>query len=310
MTTPMPDVQARFQQALDSLIEKVRKDPYIVAAVLLGSLSYDTVWEKSDIDLCLVTDEVKQKNDGLCLVEDGINIHAFLRNREEFRKMMEGAIQSSFSHSLMSHGRLLFSHDDTIRRLFENAQRLGARDREIQLLNYASWVIPSLTKAEKWLRVRNDPHYSFFWIMKTLDGLASVEVVLNGEVTKREVIQQALRHNPEFFRVVYLDLIDGPKTVAAMERCTAMIEGYLMERMRVLFGPILEFLAEAEGVRSTSELNHHFKNQMGLSGLDTAYEWLADQGIIEKVSSPVRLTAKSRIDVAEAAYYYSGEPRE
>jgi predicted nucleotidyltransferase len=35
-------------------VAKVRRDGYVVAAILAGSLAYDTVWEKSDIDILLV----------------------------------------------------------------------------------------------------------------------------------------------------------------------------------------------------------------------------------------------------------------
>ena len=47
--------------------------------------------------------------------------------------------------------------------------------------------------------------------------------------------------------------------------------------------------------------------QAQTEALSPAYEWLADKGIVEKVSSPLRLTEKSRVTVDEAAYYYDGE---
>lgn len=301
-----PSIQQLYQQALDSLIEKVRQDPCILAAILLGSLSYDVVWEKSDIDLLLVSQEGKQKTGGFSLVENGINIHAFVNPRSEFRRLMEGSIQSSFMHSLLNHGRLLFSRDETIVHLFERRDHLGARDREVQLLRATASVLPGITKAEKWFHVKRDLNYSFLWIMKTIDGLASIEVLLKGEVTGREVIQQALRHNPVFFNVVYSDLINGPKTEETILACLQQIHGYLRDRIPLLFGPLLTYLAEAGGVRSATELNHYFSNQMNLQGVDSVCEWLADQDIIQKLSSPVRLTEKSRVDVEEAAYYYEG----
>jgi predicted nucleotidyltransferase len=58
------EIQELYTQALDSLIEKVKRDPYIVAAILLGSLSHDVVWEKSDIDLMLVTEETRSRSGG------------------------------------------------------------------------------------------------------------------------------------------------------------------------------------------------------------------------------------------------------
>ena len=69
----------------------------------------------------------------------------------------------------------------------------------------------------------------------------------------------------------------------------------------------LAVLAEADGPRSTTELNHHFSNQMNLSHLDHVYEWLADLEVILRVSMPVRITEKSRVEFDEAAYYYQPE---
>jgi hypothetical protein len=140
--------------------------------------------------------------------------------------------------------------------------------------------------------------------MKCIDGLATIEVIQQGEITSREVVQQALRHNPAFFRAIYSDLINGPKTEAALAAALETINTYLMNRIPVLFKPVLDYLSEAGGVRSASDLNHYFSNQMNLSGIDSVCEWLADQDVIQKVSSPRRLTDKSRVDVEEAAYYY------
>lgn len=79
-------IQFRFKKALDELIERIREDRSILAAILCGSLSYDTVWEKSDIDLALVTiDDKKVEEAAISLFADGINVHAFLFPRSEFR---------------------------------------------------------------------------------------------------------------------------------------------------------------------------------------------------------------------------------
>ncbi len=84
-------------------------------AILCGSLSHDIVWAKSDIDLALVTiDDQKIDKAGLSLYACGINVHAFLMPRTEFRKIVEGAVRNSFRHSLLAKGRLLYTHDETI----------------------------------------------------------------------------------------------------------------------------------------------------------------------------------------------------
>ena len=58
-------IQQKFTAALDALVEQVKGDRSILAAILCGSLSHDTVWAKSDIDLVLVTiDDKKVEPDG------------------------------------------------------------------------------------------------------------------------------------------------------------------------------------------------------------------------------------------------------
>jgi predicted nucleotidyltransferase len=299
-------VQQRYEEALASFVEKVRQDRYIIAAILCGSLSYDEVWEKSDIDILLIGKEEKKPVQDFYLVENGINIHALLFPRSKFKGRLEGALQSSFFHSFFSKSTLLFSTDETIQEYYENIQHIGARDREVQLLKSATWVLPTLAKAEKWFYVKKDLAYSALYILYMVDRLATIEVLLNGEVASREVVQQALKHNPEFFNAIYVDFIQGPKTEQTIGRALQLINAYLDDRLLLLFKPILEFLSDVGGARSTTELDEYFKNKVQTESLAVAYEWLADKEIIQKVSAPLRLTEKSQVTVDEAAYYYDG----
>ena len=52
---PETAVQKKFADAVDRLMEQVKRDRSILAALLCGSLAHDVVWDKSDIDLILIT---------------------------------------------------------------------------------------------------------------------------------------------------------------------------------------------------------------------------------------------------------------
>jgi predicted nucleotidyltransferase len=300
-------LQARFQQALDTFTSKVKQDNYIIAAILAGSMAYDQVWEKSDIDILLVGRSEKVPERFYYLIEEGVNIHAWLLSRSKFKQQIERALQSSFFHSYFSKSTLLFSTDETISEYYQNVQRLGARDRQLQLLRAASDVLPVLAKAEKWLYVKNDPAYSCLWLMYMVGNLASIEVIAAGEVTSREVIRQALKYNPAFFQAIYFDMITHPVDGAAVDRALRLVNNYLNERIVMLFQPLLDYLSAADGPRSASEIDSYFGKQLQTDTIGTAYEWLADQGVIQKVSHPLRLTEKSRVTVDEASYYYDDE---
>lgn len=304
----MSEVKETYAAALDSLVAKLRSDSYVVAAVLVGSLAYDTVWERSDIDLVIVTEETRQTSQALGLVELGVNIHASLVTRSQFRKMLEGSAQGAFIHSMLSKGQMLFTRDEPLAELFAARHALGERDRRVQLLRAGTWVVPGLTKAEKWFYAKQDYDYSYLYIMKCIDELASVELLMHGEVPTREVIQRALALNPELFGMLYTDLIHGDPQPADIERALIAMKSYLRSNAETIYGLVLDYLREEGEVRSATDINHYFVRQMNLHGADMACEWLADEGFLDKYSSPVRLTAKSRVNVEEAAYYYPGEP--
>src|SRR5688572_18440467 len=171
-------VRETFDEALAVLIEQVKRDSSILAAILCGSLSHDTVWSKSDIDLLLITiDDKKADKDGVCLYADGINVHAVLMPRAEFRKTAEGAIRNSFMHSLLAKGRLLYTHDESIAALCERLHVLGERDIQLQLLEAATCALPAMYKAHKWLVTRGDLDYTAVWILYSANALAKIEVL-------------------------------------------------------------------------------------------------------------------------------------
>ena len=111
-------VHQKFSAALDDLVEQIKEDRSILAVILCGSLSHDTVWAKSDIDLVLVTiDDKKVDASDIALYADGVNVHALLMPRAKFRETVEGSATNSFMHSFLAKGRLLYTHDPSIEQL-------------------------------------------------------------------------------------------------------------------------------------------------------------------------------------------------
>jgi hypothetical protein len=294
----------RFNAALSALVDQVKHDRSILAAILCGSLSHDTVWSKSDIDLVLVTiDDKKADKDGLNLNSDGINVHAILMPRADFRKSAEGAIRNSFMHSLLAKGRLLYTHDETIATLCERLQTLGQHDTQLQLIVAATHALPAVYKAHKWLITRGDLDYAAVWILYSANALARIEVLEAGMVADREVLPQALKLNPAFFKLVYTDLLNAKKTRAAVEAALAAIDQYLLKRAHTIFAPVIEHLTEVAEARSATEIENYFVRNFGIAGITGACEYLADQDIIGKASLPVRLTKRSNVAVNEMAFF-------
>jgi predicted nucleotidyltransferase len=298
-------VHHKFQAALDSLVEQIRHDRSILAAVLCGSLSHDKVWDKSDIDLVLITVDEKQKSEeGVSLYADGINVHTVLTPRAEFRKMVEGAVHNSFLHSFLAKGKLLYTHDQTIATLCERLHTIGERDNQVQLLNAGAAALGPLYKARKWWITRRDLDYTALWILYAATPLARIEILSARQLAGREVLPQAIQLNPAFFKLVYTDLLNTRKTAKNVEAALIAAEQYIRDRVSALFAPIIDHLREVGEARSASEIGDYFRRNMGIGDVVTACEYLADEGLLGKAQTPVRLTRHSNIQVQELAFYY------
>jgi predicted nucleotidyltransferase len=304
-------IQVKFVEALDPLVEQIKKDRSVLAAILCGSLAHDRVWAKSDIDLVLVTiDDKKVDEANVALSANGVNVHAFLVPRSEFRKTVESSVHNSFMHSLLAKGRLLYTHDPTLADLCARLAEIGERDTQLQLLRAATSALPPIYKAHKWFLTRGDLDYTALWILYAATPLARVEVIGARLLADREVIPQALKLNPAFFKTIYVDLLNTKKTRKNVQTALDAIDRYLAKRAGELFALVIDHLREVNETRSCSEIENHFKRNFDVAGATTACEYLADQGLIGKASTSVRLTKKSNVEMQELAFFYLESPRD
>jgi len=301
-------IHRTFTAALDTLVAQLKQDRSVLAVLLCGSLSHDTVWAKSDIDLAVVTvDDRKIEGGMMALNADGVNVHAFIIPRTEFRRLVEGSIQHTFMHSLLAKGRLLYTHDDTIARLCEGLHEMGARDRQVQLLRSGAHALAAIYKAHKWMITRGDLDYTALWILYAATSLAEIEVISAGRLVDREVIPLAASINPAFFTTIYTDLLNRKKSRALVQAALDAVDRYVEERTQRLFSLVLDYLRDAGEARSSGELDAHFTRHYDVGHASMACEYLADRGLIGKVSLAARLTKKSNVDIQEQAFVYLGE---
>jgi hypothetical protein len=302
---PRGDIRETFTAALDALTEQVKHDKSVLAAILCGSLSHDTVWAKSDIDLVFVTiDDTASASSGLAIESRGVNVHACLIPRTAFRKIVDGSTDDLFMRSFLAKGRLVYTHDPTIGTLLASLHDIGERDTQIQLLRAATHALPAIDKARKWFVTRKDLEYSAVWILAAANALARMEVIGRGLVADREVLPQAMALNPAVFEPIYVDLLNAKKTPKTVEAALDAVDRYIADRASSVFAAVIDHLREAGEARSCSEIEHHFSRNLDVTGVTIACEYLADRGLIGKASTPARLTRRSNVQVEELAFFH------
>jgi predicted nucleotidyltransferase len=293
-------IQNDYEKALNDFLERARSDEYILSVILTGSLAYDTVWEKSDIDVFVVTrDEIQKPMVGA--LENDVMVHLYLFTRDSIRKRLQQVADGSVLHSTFNVSKIVFTRDDTIYDLYEDMNNIGSRDLEnLVLLNYI-FCKDLINKAYKALHVKEDPHFSIAFIMSAIRRLANIEVLLNRKVPLRESTVQALELNPEMFHSIFTDMIASPKKdMASLEELLRKMERYLWDRLDTIAQPVVRLLEQKEEV-TYDDLKTHFRE----IGLPLDLREFVEMGLIEQTEAPLRFTKKSSAEMMQPAYQMS-----
>ena len=247
-------IHQTFTAALDALVGEIKQDRSILAAILCGSLSHDTVWAKSDIDLVLVTidDKKVERATDVALYADGVNVHAFLMPRAEFRKTVEGT-GAQLLHALVSgqgpaalHAR---SRPSPI--CASGCTRSASATRSCSCCARRPRRCLPIYKAHKWFVTRGDLDYTALWILYAATPLAQIEVIgapparrsrgdPAGDDAEPGVLQDRL-HRPAQRKEDAASRAGGARRG---RRATSRIA------RRLLFAPVLEHLREVGEARS------------------------------------------------------------
>lgn len=310
MKTYKIDVKDKYEKALESFIKKIKKDNNIVAVFSYGSIVNDNLWEKSDIDIWLISKENSKKiYNQYSLVEEDIDFQVELYSRNYFIELVDSHHSQNFFRSVLSKSKLLYSKDETIEKLFNEDKYLGHRDKEEKLLKSAVYAVICMKKTEKLLMFNNDMILGFNLMVKLVQYLATIEVALNNQFPSMEVESQALDLNHDFFNSVYVDLIRSKVDILNLQNKLIKCKEYLEEKNDILFEPIIKWLREEGEVRGVSEINEYIKRKYNISNdgneLTDTYNWLVEKDILIKTSESIKLLDKSKIFFEEAAYTYN-----
>lgn len=293
------ELKKKFNEAVDSFVGKIKDDPNIIAVIVCGSVAYDVVWEKSDIDMAIVVRDQNLKNYSYSIIENDILINLGIATRSSFRRYMEKDIGGSFSQAYFSKGKIVYTTDDSLYEFFEDIKIVGSDDMALSAFMMGCELVGIYEKCQKWLTAREDPIYTQYYVLKAAEVIANMELCLAGEPASRESIQKAQALNPELIKTFYQDAMSHHFSREELEAAIEKIDNYLESKLDILKKPVIEFMSDNE-IKTTTLIAKHFNADSHF--LHNMFDYLADKGVIERVSQTIRITPKSKLAVEEQGY--------
>src|SRR5262245_26380972 len=263
---------ARCQAALNQLIERIAEDRYVLANVLVGSLTEETIWHSETLGMWIIEADCvsrrlpSDRNDERVfriLVENGINIHAEVIPRSRFKKMVEGASRTAFSCNFFARRQIVYSKDPSIDTWFKQADSVATKDRERELLTFSTWTIHAHRHARKRLDIKGDLELAAQDILGAAHSVAHTEIIRQGQVWEQDVIYRAIEGALELFQTIYLDVLAKRKNRRVLSRALDALDTYLDRHYRAHLKPLLDYLKKQNRVVHLSDMSHPYESSRG-----------------------------------------------
>lgn len=295
----LKEMHEKYMNAVKEVIEIIKKDVNVIAIVVQGSLTNDVVWEKSDIDTTVIVRDQKIEVSNFCIEQDDIAFNIDIIERSKFVRMLERSSGASIGHSFYAKSEMMYTTDNSLKQMLEDSRAVGEKDAERSALFIACDVVCLMEKCQKWLYIKEDYTYCKYYILKTAEAIAALEICLAKESPSREAIQRAHTLNPELMERFYYRPIKTELGKEELEELINAIDEYLMQHIDVISREIMNFLDDGE-LKTVHMITRHFRT--GGHFIVHLLDYFCDKGLIEKASQTVRLTPKSRPNIEEIAY--------
>ena len=285
----------RYKAALERFINSVKNDITVLAVIVWGSLAYDQVWEKSDVDIVVLVRDQKIETSEYCIDVNGIIFNVHIQILQKFMRSME---RSKFD-TAFARAKVAYTTDETITEFLTENQKMGADDIRRSFFSMACDLIGSMEKIEKWIKVKKNLPYAQHTLIKTSGQLAFMELVRRGIKANREAVVELLELDPDFIAPFYLRPMQGEMTEAELYIALDKMHDYLVTHLDFLIETAKEAMVEGE-MRTATMLSRFY----GISthGIYHIFDFLTEQGIVIKVTNPIRITPKGRQVAEEVSF--------
>lgn len=303
------ELRKKFDKALELFLNRIETDNSILAVFVLGSYTNGIVWEKSDIDMVIVTNEERVLQDLIVIRENDVQINAYIISRNDYRRNQQRFLQGSISHHMLSTSKLIHSSDRGISEFNRDMFSVAERDKELQILVRSEMLVSNINKLKKTLYIEESLENSFNWLILASQEIARILIFLEGKIPGRDILTQAqevTKH--EILENIINNVFKKGFSKENVGYALNLIEDFLIKNTKQFFKPLFDYLTESIGERSHSELDLHFQKTTGFQELTLveSISWLSDQGILMLGAKRKRITARSRVTVDETTIYYIG----
>jgi uncharacterized protein len=268
-----------YQEAYESTISKLKANSQVIAVVVYGSMVSGDVWEESDIDFLIITNE-KNKTENIYTKVNKIPVHVNYLSKDVFISSYKNLLKGGTFHKAFFTGKLVYCSDDDIRNIHMSARFYGDRDMNIRNVDMLTHLLNSLHYTKKYFTTHKF-ETSSQWCIETLKNYARLLMNMNGHITDKDILSFAVNMDDDvekLFKLFNSNLNVKDKISEILNH----IEDFVSSNIENLAQPIVDYLRENRSPLSIQDLQNSNEFRLVDGDLNLMLETLSSKGIVRE----------------------------
>jgi predicted nucleotidyltransferase len=258
----MVNMITRYQNAFNSLIERLKDTDSILAAMVFGSVVSGDLWEESDIDLFVISKGEINNIVNVYTEEKGMPVHVKLMSKEKLLSLHKDELAGGFIHRIFVSSRLVFSKDEEITAKYDLGRYYPDLDREKWNMVYLGDLLKSIGVCKKYLA--NDGLYmAYSATIKCVEDFSKLYINSTGYMISKDVMTMAMNLNDELKDYVDKLFFSSKEDILdAINSIINFFEDNIDMNFKEYTSLLLRFMKEKDCFLSSEEIkkDEFFKN--------------------------------------------------
>ncbi|MBV1820836.1 nucleotidyltransferase domain-containing protein [Bacteroidales bacterium MSK.15.36] len=245
----------QYQDVFNRLVNKLKSKDEILAVMVFGSIVTGDLWDESDIDLFVITNENMNGIRNIYIEEDNISVHVKLMNKNTFVALVNKNIKGGYVHRIFTSCKLVFSKDRDITNLYDRGRYYPDIDRERWNMVYLSNSLKSIGVCKKYL-VNDGVYTAYISVVKAIEEFSKLYVNLSGYMISKDAITMAVSLNKDFKQYVDDLFFNREEVHDSIKRIIDFMEENINKNIRKTTAILLEYMRKKDEFLSAEDIMH------------------------------------------------------
>lgn len=278
---------SQYQKAFNTMVERLKNNEQILAAMVFGSMVTGDLWDKSDIDMFVVTSERISDIKNIYMEEMEIPVHVKFMSKSKFLKLHTMDLKGGFMHRIFASSRLVFSKDQDITTYYDKGRFYPDLDRERWNMVYFGKLLKNIDVCRKYLH--NDGVYTAYTsAIKCSEEFAKLYVNLLGYMISKDATIMAMDLNDAFKERVDELFFNKEDVIKAIENMLTFIEKYVEANLKEINSILLEYMQSKDSFLSAEDIKKDALFSDFDISIEAILEKLSEKEVIKKETRPFK----------------------